>query len=179
MAKKETASAVIEAEAEATETAAIEPQPAAQPEPVETTAPVKRGRGRPPKAANGAASEIPSDAQPVAKRGRPPSKSKGLSAEAQANLAKQIQGLHYIAASATGLGELQISDAEAAMLADGIAAVSREYGLSIDGKTGAALQLLAAAAIVYTPRLRAINARRAQPAVQDNGAVHAAAPSIN
>ncbi len=175
MAKKETAAV----ESDASETPAVEAQPTVQPEPVESTPPIKRGRGRPPKAANGAASEVPADAAIAPKRGRPPSKNKGLSAEAQANLAKQIQGLHYIAASATGLGELQLSDAEAVLLADGIAAVSREYGLSIDGKTGAALQLLAAAAIVYTPRLRAINARRAQAQAPDNGAVHAAAPSIN
>ena len=172
---------IVEAESETPENK--EATPDSQAPTPEVSPPVKRGRGRPPKnpqASNGAGNEIPGNAAPVAKRGRPPSKLKGLSIEAQANLAKQIQGLHFIAATATGLPELQISDQEAAMLADGIAAVSREYGLSMDGKTGAALQLIAAAAIVYAPRFKAINNRaRMQTANQETETQNVPPPTVN
>ena len=171
---------IVEAESETPENK--EATPDSQAPTPEVSPPVKRGRGRPPKnpqASNGAGNEIPGNAAPVAKRGRPPSKLKGLSIEAQANLAKQIQGLHFIAATATGLPELQISDQEAAMLADGIAAVSREYGLSMDGKTGAALQLIAAAAIVYAPRFKSINNRAKQAANQATETQNVPPPTVD
>ena len=65
------------------------------------------------------------------------------------------------------------------MLADGIAAVSREYGLSMDGKTGAALQLIAAAAIVYAPRFKAINNRAMQAANQATETQNVPPPTVN
>lgn len=110
-------------------------------------APTKRGRGRPPK--NGG------EKTTAAK----PQKTAGKKAADVDAFAKQLCGIHMLAAMATGLPELQISEPEGAMLAKGISAVCEEYGLSVDGKTGAALQLFGAAAMVYVPRYFAINAK--------------------
>jgi hypothetical protein len=53
----------------------------------------------------------------------------------------------------TGDPVMQLSDTEAIMLADSLAAVGREYDLAIDGKTGALVQLVGTAAFVYVPRI--------------------------
>lgn len=119
--------------------------------------PAKR-RGRPPKNPPG---ETPTpvdgaSAAPAKKRGRPP---KAISHESRGMMARQLAGLHLIAAGALGIPELQLAESEAESLAQGIAAVCDEYGLSLSGKTGAALQLFAAAAMVYAPRFFAVKAR--------------------
>lgn len=129
-------------------------------EPVETTTPKRRGR--PPGSKNSTAQKleekpVSSDsAAPAAKRGRP-KKSEGYTDESRARFAKQVQGLHIMAAQLTGFGEFQISDPEAAMLADALINTSQEYGLSLSGKTGAMLQLLGTAAMIYVPRFAIIN----------------------
>ncbi len=111
------------------------------------------------------------------KRGRPkgshntpkgdaPKKTQARQAQDTVALGKQLVGLHHLAALATGLPELVIGETEGQMLAGGIQAVCDEYGLSLSGKTGAAIQLIGAAGVVYMPRLLAIRARRAAERAQ-------------
>lgn len=149
--------------------------------PIAPDAPRKRGRPpgstNKPRAPGAPLSETPISANPApgtAPRGRP---RKVVQIDAGL-MAKQLQGLHLVAARATGLQELEISEAEAAMLAESVAAISREYGLSLDGKTGATIQLVAACAMIYLPRLAHITARRKQAArssvVSDTAPAHAA-----
>lgn len=75
------------------------------------------------------------------------------------DLAKNIQGVHGIIAVTTGLHELQINEAEAETIATALQAVCDEYGFELSGKTGAAVQLFAAAGMVYVPRILVIKAR--------------------
>lgn len=125
--------------------------------------PVKRGRGRPSNAekkliAEGVPNASASQAAPKPTRQKKASKS----ADEIAALGKQLAGIHQMAAMLTGMPELAIHEQEGVMLAGGILGVAEQYDLSIDGKTGAALQLLAAAAMIYGPRAMAINARMKQ-----------------
>lgn len=137
------------APAPASETAPETPQ-AAAPETGGTSEPeIRRGRGRPPK--DSAAPVSPGSDTPQPKRGRPKSGKK--EAVDIGALAKQLQGLHAIAAMVTGLPQLQIAPQEAEMLSSAIVNVCEEYDLSVSGKTGAALQLFAAAGMIYIPRI--------------------------
>lgn len=111
--------------------------------PIEEAAPAKRGRGRPPGSGKTTAEKSP-----------------GKKTRDVADFARQIQGLHRVAAMATGLPVLEIADHEAAMLASGITAVADEYGLALSGKTGAALQLFAAMGFVYGPRVLMVKRMR-------------------
>lgn len=124
--------------------------------------PVKRRRGRPPKfpRADGA-QPVPGDSAPPKRRGRPPKVNKTVSYDdaARATLAKQLMGIHLLVASATGVPEIAIQENEAAILSQGIIAVAQEYGLALTGKTGAALQLFAAVAMVYVPRFMLVQNR--------------------
>lgn len=113
-------------------------------------------RGRPRKDATVTQENIQNGTQAAAK---PTRQKKGKSAEEIANLGKQLVGIHQMAAMLTGFPELAIGEPEGQMLANGIIGIAEQYDLSIDGKTGAALQLFAAAAMVYAPRAIAINAR--------------------
>ncbi len=115
--------------------------------------PPKPRRGRPPKDPNAVKTEkIGKDTGPAVKARRKATYDPVL-------LAKQLQGLHLMAAQMTGLAEVQISSDESMMLANSVIGVSEQYDLSIDGKTGAAIQLLATAAMIYLPRVLAIKAR--------------------
>lgn len=134
---------------------------------VETVAATPRRRGRPSRAesearAAGAAEtgEAKADA-PKAARPRSSKKSADAGLDIE-SLAKQLAGIHVIASMVTQSPELQLSEAESRELAKGVVAVCEQYNLQISGKTGAALQLLGAAAMVYLPRLAAIRARKAQ-----------------
>ncbi len=118
--------------------------------------PPKKRRGRPPK--NPELSEEKIGADTGAKK-RSYKKQTNDAPIDSANLAKQIQGVHIAAATITGLRELVISEGESVMLAESLVAVSREYGLAISGKTGATIQLIAAAAMIYAPRFIVINER--------------------
>ena len=125
--------------------------------------PQKRGPGRPRKDGSsppGPKAEKPGS--PKSAEAKPQKRGAKMSAEAVNTLARQIQGMHAMAAMITGIGILQINDGEAALLAGGISAVAEEYGLALDGKTGAALQLFGAAAMVYAPRFIAIQKAKAQ-----------------
>lgn len=136
---------------------------------------VRRGRGR-PKGSGGAAPVSPSAAGAAATKAKPgrPKKNARVSVDASA-LAKQIQGLHAIAALGTGIPEFNLQDSEAEMLGQAVSAVCEEYDLSLSGKTGAALQLLAAAAMVYAPRVMMIKARVALANAEAQIAAQAAA----
>ncbi len=103
------------------------------------------------------------DEAPPKKRGRPAgsttTKHKTAAKNDNETLAKNIAGIHAMAAMMTGIPEVQLSEDEAQMLASAVDGLSREYGLKLDGKTGAAIQLIGAAAIIYGPRAIAISAR--------------------
>lgn len=122
----------------------------------------KRGRGRPPKnppGETGPQKEDPTGGTASTSTAKP-RKAKGGKVDAT-QLARQLVGLHELACMATGnqFPELRISGDEANMLAGGIASVCEHYDLSIDGKTGAFLNLFAAAAMVYAPRIMSIRQR--------------------
>jgi hypothetical protein len=77
-------------------------------------------------------------------------------------LAQQLIGLHMMAAKLTGQQFMLLDPAEAKLLADAMENVAREYDLELSGKTGAFIQLLAAGAIVYGPRVLKLKAIREQ-----------------
>lgn len=121
------------------------------------------------------------------KRGRPagsktakPGAEKSATRKAQdtAALAHQIKGLHSLAAMATGLQIMNISDQEAGILASGVNAVCEEYGFALTGKTGAALQLFAAAAMVYAPRIMYLQAEKAKQKAAENPNTPEAVPNM-
>lgn len=118
--------------------------------------PTKRGPGRPKKNPTLAA-ETPGAAPKVS--AKPLKRGAKMTQEQQTILARQLQGLHMAAVMVTKIGELQISDDEAKMLAIGISDVCEEYGLSLDGKTGAAVSLMGTAAMIYVPRYFAMQQR--------------------
>lgn len=181
MAKKNdtTAAPAPEKETPVVATAPVEIPAVETPSEVETPtieAPtVRRGRGR-PKGSGGAAPVSPSAAGAAATKAKPgrPKKNARVSVDASA-LAKQIQGLHAIAALGTGIPEFNLRDDEAEILGQAVSAVCEEYDLSLSGKTGAALQLLAAAAMVYAPRVMMIKARVALANAEAQIAAQAAA----
>lgn len=125
----------------------------------------KKRRGRPPK--NPDAVNISGDEK---KTTRKPTKKK----TSKVIEGKQIAGLHAVAAHLTGIPELVISDQEGDLLASGLQAVAEEYGLELGGKTGAAIQLLSAAAVVYLPRFAAFTQK--QKAMQNERKDENAAP---
>lgn len=106
--------------------------------------------------------KIDSGATGAKKQGRPKKSAPVYDDEAKGKLAKNLQGLHVMGAMILQFPELALADQEAEMLADGLIKVSNEYGLELSGKTGAAIQLLGAAAMIYWPRLIALKQRRAQ-----------------
>lgn len=118
--------------------------------------PPKKRRGRPPKnpelkEQSASSGEKPKRAY-TRKNERPT-----YDSESTHKLAKQLEGIHLMIASVTKLNEMCISDTESLMLAQSLQTMSAEYDLSLDGKTGAALQLIATAAMIYVPRLIVIN----------------------
>ena len=158
----------IDAEAPATDADAKQNAPTDSPPEVSA-----KRRGRPPKSANGATNTLPEtpvtgDSPPRVKRKR---KAKPIDA---ALLSKQIVGLHKVAATMTGLRELEISEFEAVMLAESLAAVSREYDVTLDGKVAATIQLAAAIGVIYVPRLVMIKKRAAQAKALRDGSADAA-----
>ena len=87
-------------------------------------------------------------------------------------LARSLLGIHQVAAMITRIPEAQLSEQEGQLLAEAVVAVCEEYGLSIDGKTGAAMQLFGAAAMIYAPRVFAYKMRIAQETVQREQQAH-------
>jgi hypothetical protein len=130
----------------------------AQPETAPEFAPVRR-RGRPPKNAPGETpAAVEGGAAPAKPRGRP-AKKKELTGEQLGTFYKQIAGVHLLAAGMLGIPELQLSEPEAKALGESVMAVCDEYGLSMSGKTGAAVMLLSTAAMIYAPRFFQVRAR--------------------
>ena len=82
-----------------------------------------------------------------------------LDADAIAGLAKQIEGIHMLAAQISGIPEAVLSPADSTALASAVVGVCAQYDLSIDGKTGALLQLLGTASVIYIPRYFAFRRR--------------------
>jgi hypothetical protein len=127
--------------------------------PVDTAPPVKRGRGRPRKedAAPRTAETVTSTG---AKRGpKPKATKKAYTPDDIGVMGKQLCGLHLMVAQITGLPEMCISEQESVLLAQSVVNVADEYGLSLDGKTGAALQLFLTGAMIYGPRALAVRGR--------------------
>lgn len=158
--------------------AAAAPAPAPAPAEAEGITPPRK-RGRPPKnaPANGDPSPVDGAAADAPRRGRPSGKKKGkvqFTGEDLNTLAKQVFGLHQIAALATGIPELAIREEEATMLGGAIATVAQEYDLEMSGKTGAMLQLIAVCGMVYIPKFAALKTRVAQAKAQreQQGALH-------
>lgn len=139
-------------------------------ETVASEPPKKRGPGRPRK--DGASSGAPPTERPGAAKtapNKPQKRGEKMTQEKITLLGKQLVGLHIMAARMSGIPELEIHAPEGEILAHGIAAVAEEYGLSLDGKTGAALSLLGACAMIYAPRFIQVQQRirRAQSTVVD------------
>src|SRR5690349_15268978 len=133
----------------------------------EPTVTAPKRRGRPPGSGKKQGGDETPNAVPGgdstggAKRG-PKKRGKTFNADDLVNLATQIKGLHVLGAMMTGIPELQLHDKEAEMLAGGVVAVAKEYNLDISGKTGAMIQLAAACAAIYVPRLIMVKARVAK-----------------
>jgi hypothetical protein len=122
--------------------------------------PPKKRRGRPPK---NPSLNPESPGSSTGTSSGPKKRSTKMGTDQINALAMQIQGIHAIAAAITNLPEIGLVDQEAAALANSVANMAAQYDLSLDGKTGAAIQLLATAAMIYTPRYFAIRNRMNQP----------------
>lgn len=117
---------------------------------------VKRGRGRPSRGESGSGSRK--------ERGNTTGKTdkkEKLVIDASL-LARQIQGVHALAALKTGEPLLMLDDKEAKTLADPIAGIIKEYGLGVSTKTLLFSQLLLACFAVYAPRVVAIRESQKQ-----------------
>jgi len=141
----------------------------------------RRRRGRPTDAERalresvGAAPTGDGAATGGAKRGPKP---KGNKASDPAVLARSLVGIHQLGGMVLGIQELVITEDEGKALADAVTAVCEEYGLAIDGKTGAAMQLFGAAAMIYGPRYFHFKMRIAHERAQReqaNGQTHGSA----
>lgn len=122
----------------------------------------KRGRGRPPGSTNKTAPlpETPSsDGSAQTQEPQPQKRRRRAAAVDTEKLAKQLKGLHMLLARLLNDPVMNLGDIEAVMLADSLAAVSREYDLALDGKTGAFIQLAGTAAVVYLPRVIHLQAK--------------------
>jgi len=130
-------------------------------EPQADIEPPKKRRGRPPNSSKILDEKSINESGP-AKEKRSYKKKAQYDSSSIENLARQIQGLHFIAVKMSGFKELEISEAESAMLAESVVNVAREYDLALSGKTGALLQLTGVAVMIYLPRFMAINERQPQ-----------------
>jgi hypothetical protein len=147
----------------------------------DTPPPTRRGRGRPFGSATrkpplveqsvpaaGEASPASQDA-PAPRRRR----SKAIDKE---SVAKQLVDLHAMLARFTGVALIQIEMKEGATLADAIESVAREYDLEFSGKTGALVQLIFAAGVIYGPRVMLYQAMKKRVAQGETGATGAVQP---
>jgi hypothetical protein len=164
-----------------TETPAAAPAaPTSAPTPgnASDTPPPRRGRGRPfgsmtrkPPLVEQAVPATAADGVAPASQDVPaPRRRRSKSIDKEA-VAKQLVDLHAMLARFTGVGLLQIEMREGATLADAIENVAREYDLEFSGKTGALMQLLFAAGVVYGPRVMLYQAMKKRAAQGEAGAV--------
>lgn len=130
--------------------------------------PPKKRRGRPPKNPQLNTETVSPGAK--SKPGPKP-KSKAYGADEIGIMGRQLVGVHQIVAMVTGIPEIVIGEQEAVMLAQSVANVANEYGLEIDGKTGASIQLFMTVAMIYGPRFLQFRARakQAQQQAQNQG----------
>ena len=112
-------------------------------------APPKRRRGRPSKNSEGLNEE---KIEPGATKARPGPKKRKFGGESIEILAKQLEGIHQMAAMMMGEPIVILSTAEAVMLATAVVGIAEEYGVVLTGKMAATLQLLGVAGIIYVPR---------------------------
>jgi hypothetical protein len=144
----------------------------------------KRGPGRPPKDQRSGTNAEDLLAQAVGggeassakKPGRPAGKTKGADPIALGN---QLVGIHQLISMFTGTPEMQISPEEGKALGEAVVGVCNEYGLSVDGKAGAAIQLFAACAMIYAPRVMMIRMRYAQEALARQNEANANVPTYS
>lgn len=138
--------------------------------PVDDAPPVRRARGRPRKdGSSGPAKESVSGTG--AKRGRPAKTAakRVYSQDDVTLLGNQLVGIHRMASFMTQLPEVTILEPEGEAMAKAIITMADQYDLELDGKTGAALQLFATAAMIYAPRIIAIRRRLQKEAPIDVG----------
>ena len=90
------------------------------------------------------------------------------------SLARQLQGLHLMAAEVTHEPAWALTPAEAKNLAVSLAEIARQYSVSVNPKVAAGLQLAGVAAAIYLPRMLAIRAKREAAA---RNAQHEAKPA--
>lgn len=158
--------------------------PIVDPAAPQTQAPKKRGRKSNEERARIAAEQLEAGG-PAATGTAPRKKAANRKSYTTADIgamAKQLVGLHQIGAMMTGIPEIQISEQEAAALSAAIVNISEQYDLAIDGKTGALIQILGTAAMIYVPRISLINARAkankvARQQAAQNGTVES--PTVN
>jgi hypothetical protein len=125
---------------------------------VEAQGPKKRGRKSNAEKARIAAEAIEAGGEAPKQTAAPKARKKAAYSDADIGvMAKQLVGLHHIGAMMTGMQELIISEQEATMLSAAIVNVSQQYDLAIDGKTGAMIQILGTAAMIYVPRVMSIS----------------------
>jgi len=131
----------------------------AAPEVVEVETATRRGRGRPKKEATGEAPKKETAASTPRS-----SKKKEAQQIDPGKLGSQLVGIHQLAVIMTGnqFPELALEPREGEALATAICGVCEHYNLSIDGKTGAFIQLLGVAAMIYAPRVMSIRHRMNQ-----------------
>lgn len=92
------------------------------------------------------------DVEPVTTPASKPTRNKKKGSMDSSALGQQLVGVHQLAAMILGVQELQLSPDDGAALGKAIVAICEEYNLSIDGKTGAGLQLFGVAAMIYIPK---------------------------
>ena len=142
------------------------------PEPQQTQ---RRGPGRPRK-----------DGQPPqssAKRPTTPPKAPKASSREEAKpideaqLAKQLVGVHVMLAMMTKCPELAISESEASQLSHALAQVAAQYDLVVNPKVVAGVQLFAVAAMIYAPRIPRIKASLSARNQQKKPDLHVVKPT--
>lgn len=150
--------------------------------PQETIKP-RRGRGRPfgstrastaaPLLETSVGAENPQPNEPQEQ----PRQQRKRKAQVDASaLAKQLKGIHALAAKLVPLKGpdgsmlMELSDTEATQLADAVAGVAKEYDLELSGKTGSAITLIGVAAMIYGPRIYLIQQMRAYMQQQQRAA---------
>lgn len=131
--------------------------------PTETAQPARR-RGRPFGSKNNASStplgETPLGPDSASPAGTGPKTRKRRTKPVDLeDMAKKIQGTHMMLALMTGMTEMQVSDAEAKMLATAMADVAREFDMAPNGKATAVVMLIGTVAIIYLPRLAMLKAK--------------------
>jgi hypothetical protein len=119
--------------------------------------PQPKRRGRPPRNAVQESPEdiisgtMPKDSSSTGPKERKPRKPKEEPFD-RAGLAKKLQGWHQLAAMLLHTPELALDYDEAEMLVGDVENLTREYGISLSGKTAAWLGLAGSLAMVYAPR---------------------------